>query len=331
MSRQSITSIVLSFLCLAVVWGKPIPAPKPPDFGKLKEESIKKWSGVEILATGKIASVKAGPVGLSEPPLYTFTLELAPEKVLRGSAKLEKSIAVSYSIRQKKPPIFPTPDKEVVIAMKRVGKVWIMQSLEETTAATVEQATLATSFPLGWTIKEGKLVSPWVGVAKPGKAEGIACSVTGRPVLLAGDSASLSVEPMPPAVKMKFGNPDGDGEFKLTVKNESNDEIEIPALLTDGKIIQWNESIVIRSQDKTYPIPGATGKTAGLKSVTLKAGESVSGTTHVFALDGPTWPKGGYRIEFQFCLGEKSATHSFYYLSKHHDPIREAVQKGLKK
>lgn len=37
------------------------------------------------------------------------------------------------------------------------------------------------------------------------------------------------------------------------------------------------------------------------------------------------------RIEFQFCLGEVSATHSFYYFSAHHDPIRMAVQKALKK
>ena len=42
------------------------------------------------------------------------------------------------------------------------------------------------------------------------------------------------------------------------------------------------------------------------------------------------WPKGGYRIEFQFCLGEKSATKSFYYLSKHHDAIRDASQKQAK-
>ena len=68
-----------------------------------------------------------------------------------------------------------------------------------------------------------------------------------------------------------------------------------------------------------------------LKAVVLKPGETVAGTIHVFALDGPDWPRGGYRIEFQFCLAEKSATHSFYYLSKHHDPIREAVRMGAKK
>jgi hypothetical protein len=45
-------------------------------------------------------------------------------------------------------------------------------------------------------------------------------------------------------------------------------------------------------------------------------------------LQGPEWPQGGYRIEFQFCLGEKSKTQSFYYLSKHHDALREAAKQG---
>jgi hypothetical protein len=54
-------------------------------------------------------------------------------------------------------------------------------------------------------------------------------------------------------------------------------------------------------------------------------------TVHALALQGPMWPMGGYRIEFQFCIGERSATHSFYYLSTHYDPIRDAAQKGAKK
>lgn len=220
---------------------------------------------------------------------------------------------------------------DCVIALKFVREGWIMQSVEESSAEVIEQATIATSFPIGWTIKDGKLVSPWASIGKPGKAEGAACSVTGRPVLVAGGNVRFSVEPVPPAKKIQFGNPDGDGEYKLTVKNETDQEVEAPALLTDGKAIRWNECVVIRCQDKTYPIPGSTGSVAGLQPVVLKPGESVSGTTQIFALNGPPWPRGGSRLEFQFCLGEKSATHSFYYLSRHHDPIREAIQKELMK
>jgi len=328
--RRYAIAIGLFLVALTMIWAKPVPAPKAPNFSGLKDESIKKWAGAEVLITGKLTEVIAGPVGLSNPPVRTYKMQIAAEKVLRGVGKLDK-LDAAYSVKQQEPPTFPTPEKNCLIALKFVRGAWVLQSVEEVNATNVDQAILATSFPLGWTVKEGKLVSPWAAVGKPGKSDGVACSVTGRPVLLVGDGISFEVEPVPPPVKMKFGNPDGDGEYKLIVKNTSDAEREVAGLLTDGKDIRWNECVVIRCQDKTYPIPGSTGDVAGLKPVVLKPGESVSGTTHALALQGPMWPMGGYRIEFQFCLAERSATHSFYYLSKHHDPIRDAVQKGLKK
>jgi hypothetical protein len=258
-------------------------------------------------------------------------MTIKPGKILRGWIKADGPLAVSYSIRSKEVPTFPETDKSCVIALKFVQKTWVLQSIEEVSATNIDQAKLTTSFPLGWTIKDGKLISPWASVGKPGDAKGVACSVTGRPALPAGDAIRFTVVPMPPAVKLKYGNPDGDGEFKLIVQNASNRETEVPALLTDGKTIRWNECIVIRCQDKTYPLPGSTGNVKDLKPVVLKPGESVTGTIHAFAIDGPEWPRGGYRIELQFCLAEKSATHSFYYLSKHHDPIRAKIQKELQK
>ncbi|MBM3992701.1 MAG: hypothetical protein FJ303_00865 [Planctomycetes bacterium] len=331
MSHRIVLVVVAVLIGLGALVAKPIRPPEPPDFGKVKEESIKKWAGAEVLLLGKLTQVIAGPVGLSNPPLRTYRMTITPEKVLRGSAKLDKAFVANYSVRQDAEPKFPQPDAECVVALKFVQNSWILQSVEQVAGENVEQAKLATSFPLGWTLKQGNLVSPWASVGKPGQPKGIACSVTGRPVLPAGDAVRFSVEPAPPAVKLKYGNPDGDGEYKMIVKNESDLEIEVPALLTDGKSIRWEESIVIRCQDKPYPVPGSTGDVKSLKSVILKPGETVSGTLHAFALNGPEWPRGGYRIEFQFCLAEKSATHSFYYLSKHHDPIRDAVQKKLKK
>jgi hypothetical protein len=70
-------------------------------------------------------------------------------------------------------------------------------------------------------------------------------------------------------------------------------------------------------------VPGAKGVGKEPQPTVLKPGESVSGVVNALKLQGPEWPKGGYRIEFQFCLGEKSVTKSFYYTSKHHDPLRE--------
>lgn len=313
---------------LAVVFGAPSRPSLPPDFSRLKQESIQQWSGAEVLLLGKFADVTPGPVGLSEPPLRTFRMKITADKILRGPTKLAQPIAANFTIRQSNVPVFP--EKDALIALKSVRGSWIVQAYEAATPDVIEQAKLAVSFPLGWTIKDGKLTSPWANVAQPKKADtdGLACSVTGRPVLLAGD-VRLEAVPVPPKKKFEFKNPDGDGEYTLTVKNDTDQELEVPALLTDGKTVHWNESIVIRIQGKNHPIPGSTGRVADLKPVVLKPGESVSGVVQALALNGPSWPRGGSRVEFQFCLGERSVTQSFYYFSNHHDPIRAAVLKKV--
>ncbi len=331
MCRCALLACCMALVCATVAVGAPVPTPEPLDFSTLTAESIKKWSGAELLLVGKLKEVTAGPVGFSSPPFRTYRMTISGKQVLRGAIKSDKPLQAGYSVRQEAEPVFPAPDKECLLALKHVRDGWVLQSFEVATMDGIKQAKLATSFPIGWTIVNRKLVSPWAKTGKPTDAKGAVCSVTGRPAFTVGDGISFRIEPVPPAVKLKYGNPDGDGEFKLIVKNDTDKETAVPALLTDGKKIRWDESIIIRCQNKAYPIPGSTGHVDNLKAVVLKPGESVTGTIHAFAIDGPEWPRGGYRIEIQICLGERSATHSFYYLSKHHDPIREAVQKGLKK
>ena len=103
---------------------------------------------------------------------------------------------------------------------------------------------------------------------------------------------------------MKFGNPDGDGEFRLTVKNTTDKQVTVPALLTDGKEVLWKESLLIVCQGKTYTIPGSKGVRANPRPVVLEPGKSVSTVVNALTLSGPEWPRGGYRIEFVFALGE---------------------------
>ena len=140
-----------------------------------------------------------------------------------------------------------------------------------------------------------------------------------------GAGLEFTVEPVPPKVKLKYGNPDGDGEYQITVKNVTDKPVTVPALLFDGKRPLWNESLVIVCQKKVYTAPGARGVAGAVRATTLKPGESVSGVVNVLGLKGPEWPRGGYRIEFTFGLGERCVTKSFYYLSRHHDPIREKL------
>ena len=127
---------------------------------------------------------------------------------------------------------------------------------------------------------------------------------------------------------MKWTNPDGDGEYRLTVANAGDEPVVIPALRKLGGKVLWNESVVILCQGATYPAPEAKGLSVVTSPVTLKPGQKLSGIINPLALEGPEWPKGGYRISFQICLGERSSTQSFYYMSRHHDGIRAKLKKG---
>jgi hypothetical protein len=324
---------------------QPGPSPRPaiqPAVGKdrtepaklpaFKAETLARWSRSEVVVIGRFVSAQGGPVGLSQPPVYTHRLEVRIDKVLRGSAKAGERIKASHSVRQQNAPEFPT-DKDLIIGLAKIRGAWQLMAYEESTAKALAEVKAATSVPVGWTVKNGKLVSPWAGLGKtawPAAARGkgpFVCSVTGRPARMAGN-VDFTLEVVPPKVKLKYGNPDGDGEFKLTVKNSTDKAVTVPALLSDGKNILWKESLVILCQDKTYTIPGSKGVSAPAKPVVLKPGESVSTTVNALALKGPEWPRGGYRIEFLFALGEKSVTQSFYYLSRHHDPIRDRAQAG---
>jgi len=301
----------------------------------LKPEALAKWGGAEVIVVAKLQSVVAGPVGLSEPPLYTHTLKLVADRSLRGQFKAGDAISGSHQVRQKDRPIFPE-GKDCVVALKQVRGMWQVVAIVEATRAAVDEAESVSRVPLGWTLQKDRLVSPWAGMGQQAWPAGVKpqtrlfCSVTGRPALLVGPGIEMTAEPVKPKVEVKFANPDGDGEYRITLKNTTDRAITIPALLSvDGQVL-WNESLVILCQGKVYSLPGAQGVKKMPTATTLKAGESISTVVNALALQGPEWPRGGYRIEFQFALGEKSATHSFYYLSRHHDPIRQKLQGGKK-
>jgi RNA polymerase sigma factor (sigma-70 family) len=299
----------------------------------LTPEALARWGQAEVVFTAHLARAVSGPVGLSDPPLYTTTLQLRVVKVLRGSLKTGDEITAVHSVRQKNKPTFPE-GREVLVAMSTSRGQKAAQAVVELTAAEMEQAEVACSLPLGWTVDKGRLLSPWATLgdkAWPAEAKGrgpFVCAATGRPSLRVGDGVEFTAEPVPPKVALQYGNPDGDGEYQITVKNVTNEPVTIPALLSDGKNVLWDESLVILCQKKVYTVPGSRGLAKPPQPTVLKPGESVSGVVNALKLQGPEWPRGGYRIEFQFCLGEKSVTKSFYYLSKHHDALRLKLAEG---
>ena len=193
------------------------------------------------------------------------------------------------------------------------------------TEEKLKEIRLVAALPVGWALSEGKPLSPWadawpkdVSVAKDMSI----CSNTGRPAFLAGKGITLSAEPVPAAKEIKWTNPDGDGEYKITVANTTDRPVEVPALLSDDTGVRWNESLLVVCQGKAQPASPTTAFMGTPRATRLEPGQSVSTVVNVLALRGIDWPRGGSRVAFTFCLGELATTKSFYYMSRHHDPLR---------
>lgn len=333
----AILSLSLSLPLLAVDPPQPKPLPLPGRGpgrfpGQQKPQPVK-WGEKQIVLTATIAGIKQGPTATSFPPIYNHSLTLKIGDVLRGGLKKGAMVQVHHSARQVKRPEFPKG--QVVVALSNSRGSFRVDGLEAADAKKLAAVKLACELPLGWSVVEGKVTSPWAAqkerawpAAQRIDAKHL-CSVTGRPVLMAGAAAVFKVAKVPPAKAIKWTNPDGDGEYKITVFNPTKEAITIPALRTNGKRILWKESLVILCQGTTYPVPGSVGLLTETKPVTLKPGQTISTVVQALALEGPRWPRGGYRIEFQFCLGEKSSSQSFYYMSRHHDVVRQALKKPV--
>ncbi len=298
-----------------------------------KQEKKMPWNKAQYVFSARLDRADAGPVAHSLPPIYSHKLHFQVETVLRGNLEVGAKIEGSHSARQHQVPTFPVGKTCLVAASKARGTLRI-DRIELADDEKVKQVALECKLPLGWRVADGQPVSPWARLGEKawngGSAEAgeLVCSKSGRPALLAGDAVSFDVEPVPPKEAIKWTNPDGDGEYKITVTNNSDQAVLVPALLSDGDKILWKESLLILCKDEVYLCPGSEGVSAEVGPTKLEPGQSVSTVVNALQLRGPAWPRGGYRIEFQFCLGEKSQTKSFYYMSRHHDKIREQASGG---
>lgn len=331
--KTSTTRIVCLLLAVCVTAVALVAADTPPATtqagGSPKDaELFAKFAQSPLLLTGKIKSAKLGPVGMSEPPVYSVTLVLESVAMLRGIDP--KATQFSFNVRQANAPTFDEGGTAVVAAMVLDGRV-IASTIVPATDANLADARLAASLPIGWTIENGKPLSPWAqagGKAWTGDAKpaGQVCSKTQRPALMAGPGVTLSVEKVIPEKVHEFKNPFGDGEFTVTVANTTDKDIEVPALLTDGKEILWADSLVIvDGRGRSHVLPGA-GKAEIYRPAKLKAGEKVSGKINTLQLKDVNWPNGGSRVNFTFGLGEMGATDFFYYLTNYHGPLRAKLQ-----
>jgi len=280
------------------------------------------------VVVAKLTGVRAGPVARSMPPVYNHTLTLEVREPLGGTLKKGATMEASHAVRQLKAPEFPVGEI-CVVGLSRVRGNWRVDSLSEATDEAIARVMAQAALPRGWKVDEnGKPLSPWVKDSGlwPLATEGTpVCGRSGRPALLCGKGVKLVTEKVPPEKEIQWTNPDGDGLYRITVTNTSqSDQRVVEALLRDAEgTILWDESLVVICQGTSYVVPGSDGAGRDALPVKLKPGESVSGVVNVLTLDGPQWPRGGSRVEFQICLGELGDTQSFYYLSRHHDALRK--------
>ena len=287
-------------------------------------------TAAERVFTGKITKVIPGPVGLSDPPVYTFTLEFAVTDTLRGSKPAAEGF--SYQIRAKVKPAFDGEAMYLVGLNKKQIVTLLLADKDD-----LARAKKLMALPGGWSIVGGKPLSPWVSLGdkawpKEGlKLSEVVCSTTGRPALLCGEGIELKVEQVPAKNPMKFQNDMfGDGTFKVSVTNTTKADVTVNALLTNGKgTILWADSILLLYKGKPSTFAGVGLVTKDSKPLLLKAGESVSTELDTLPIEGVDWPRGGSRVYFDFVLGEKSVNNFFYYFSRLHDPMRaEALKKS---
>jgi hypothetical protein len=299
---------------------------------RLVQEAATAWNQANAVIVARLDAFTEGPATMSMPPIHMNKLELTIESVLRGDMP-EKKLAIQHRYRGD-PNFAYEVGKTYVLAIEDMMGGASVTRIEVADEETIKSVKLACALPMGWSAQGGKAISPWGTLGKDYwqatlpesfKPETV-CSITGRPALPA-KGAHLGAESVPPAKEVKWSNPDGDGEYTVTVTNPTLEAIEVPALLTqDGKIL-WDDSLLIICQGKSYPLPKAKPVKGKVGFVTLKPGESVSTVVNVLSLKGPDWPRGGYRIAFTFALDNKSETKSLYYMSKHHDKLRSAAQK----
>jgi len=238
--------------------------------------------------------------------------------------------------------------------------------IEERTDASHANAVLSCQLPFGWVVADGGAIrSPWADMGaeawKPAAGStvmvadsALLCSVTGRPVLECSSAVRFVGEMVPPASAAdhaapskggkrkgqwpggwhEWTNPDGDGEYRLTLSNQSSESVSVPALICVGEELQprWAMSLLVECGQQAYCMPTtdpAAGVVAGevlVRPTVLAPGESVSTIVNVLCLKGPDWPRGGSRVEFTFWLGERSCgPFSFYYFSSHHDTLRREM------
>jgi hypothetical protein len=226
-------------------------------------EDFDRYGSSEILLLGEVIECQEGPTARSYPPIYSVRLKVKVSEVLRGQVDVTKPLEIGYRQRGGAQPQYDA-GQQVVIAgsvTHRAGKPMPMHAgaVIVPDEAELKAVRKIAALPLGWTFKDGKPLSPWAkidGYRWP-NSKLMQCAVTQHPAVL-NPNVTMKVEPIiDPAKQIKWTNPDGDGEFRITLTNSADGRVLSGLFQVDGEV-QWDQSLLILCQGKAHVLPGTT-------------------------------------------------------------------------
>lgn len=257
---------------------------------------------------------------MSLPPQCRCSLVIKPLRMVRGKACNEVMffyIGDKCPVEQGKTYLFGGEENEGVLVFKAAECV-----ASEDEARKLAEKILAV--PYGWdSATKSPFTKKWTGATVGASS---VCAISGRPAYTVPDGLEMTVDQIIPPDATDYGNPFGNGEFKITITNKTNVSVAVPVIKVGSKY-DFEQSLVLTVADLDegtstrciFPENVPTGA----EMAQIPAGGSISGTVNTLKLKGVEWPSGGNRIYFNFGIGGLVAQSFFYYYSSIHDAMRK--------
>jgi hypothetical protein len=325
--KMSITAMLVLILAAGASGGEPVDA--------LDAKTLAKINQAALVFTAKVSrSVLVD----DDWGGAHHELDFADVTMLRGVLPAKQGFAIRVD-DPAKAPHYPKDAQWLVATGAFPGATHDIDVIRPLSDRSLALAREAVALPLGWTLDAGRPISPWASLGAKAWPKGMAagevpvCSKTSRPALLAGKSVDLVITQINPPGAHPFRNPYGDGRFKVEVVNQGAQPATVPALLSDGKKILWDDSLVILDVATVTNFgaacvlagAGKAGQAKEIRPVVLQPNESVATTIDVLSARGVYFsPNVSVRYYYRFCLGELSTVSYFYYHIEHHGRLRKA-------
>lgn len=303
----------------------PQPASAPSSSAPVDSTILGSWGRSPIVFRGRVEQVLEISDDLMPEPTYSATLLLRVEEVFRGSPSRRQTQRVAYTSRT-------VPQLEGHCLVVGASTVEVPNRRGDRTLATNVTAGCAqladnvlrklVALPLGWSEREGQLVSPWAApddaarAAAPAVREPRAeyfCSRTGRPAWLTGPGLELHLGAVDGEDPQK---PAGNGKFRIDLVNTSREAVAVPALPERNGRALWNESLLVEIGSRLFTLAaGATLSQGGLRSVRLQPGARLSTTVDLSQMlaEAASPTRGAGNVPVSVFLGDL-ADSTFVYL-----------------